>query len=221
MKKYLGLFVVLVLAFVINTNSTYAREGDVGSDDGLSPTQKLERESLREGMKEKRETLREEFKTKREEAKQKMSELREKLKGEKDKAKAKIKELRIAGREKALERFDGAIKRITTLKDKINTHITKLEVKGVNVTDAKAFLATAQEKLDAADAKTAEINALLATSIDELSKENKTKLRTLAQETQALIKEAHGALKDAVKSLKGQVKIKVEGEKNINTNAVQ
>lgn len=239
MKKYLSLFIVLVLAFGVSVNNSYAREGDVGSDDGLTPTQKIESEKARDvlkgkiedrkenigELKDKRaeiktniEATREDFKAKREEAKQKMSDLREKLKGEKDRVKAKIKEARITGREKALARFDGAITRLNILKNRINAQIAKLEVKGVNVTDAKNFMATAQTKLDAADAKMAEINALLAVSIDQLSADNKTKLRTLAQDTQTLLKDAHDAMKDAVKSLKKQVKIKIDTRVDTNTS---
>ena len=228
MKKYLGLFVVLVLIFVVNVNNSYAKDGVSGSDDGVLKSKIDERKPKLNEFKDKKAEIKgeikaakEDFKLKREEAKTKMKTLREQLKGEKDAAKAKIKEARIAGREKALEKFDGAIKRMNTLKDKINEHIAKLEVKGVDVTDAKNFVATAQTKIDAADAKIAEMNALLATSVDQLNADNKTKFRTLAKEAQALIKEAHGALKDAVKSLKGQVKIKVDAEKSIETNTVQ
>jgi hypothetical protein len=234
MKKYLGLLFVLALIFSVG-NIAKAEESTTGSNSGFSGTgiipprdakpkpplkikPKIDERKPKEGE---IKAIKEDFKLKREEAKTKMKGLRDQLKGEKDAAKLKIKEARIAGREKALEKFDGAIKRMTALKDKINEHIAKLEVKGVNVDDAKKFVATAQEKIDAADAKIAEMNALLATSIDQLNADNKTKFRTLAKETQALIKEAHTALKDAVKSLKGQVKVKVEEEKTIETNTVQ
>lgn len=221
MKKYLSLFIVLLMAFSISTSVVRAESGS-GSNEGgprfVNPLKRGEIKEKKDEIKADWEAKREEMKAKievmREEAKAKMEALRENIKGEKDAAKLKIKELRVTGREKALERFDGVIKRMTALSNKISEHIAKLELKGVNVTDAKSFLATAQEKLDAADAKTAEVNALLATSIDELSAENKTKLRTLTKETQALIKEAHLALKNAVKSLKENIKIKREETKS-------
>jgi hypothetical protein len=124
----------------------------------------------------------------------------------------KTKELRIVGREKALERFDKAIERITDLKDRINTHINKLEAKEVAVVDAKKFVAIADTKIKDAKDKITEINLLFSLSIDKLTMENKTKLKTLIKSTQTLIVEAHKALKDAIKSLKDGVKIKMESE---------
>ena len=59
-----------------------------------------------------------------------------------------------------------------------------------------------EKKVDQIKIKITEMNALLAGSTNQLSAENKTKLRTLATETQALIKETHKTLGDAVKSLR-------------------
>jgi hypothetical protein len=152
----------------------------------------------------------------RDAAKQKLEALREQLKNEKDAAKARIKEARINGRENALQRFDAAVARISALKDRVNVRIAALEAKGVDVTNAKIFVATAETKLTAAAGKITEINALLAVSINELSAADKTKLRTLANDTQTLIKDAHQALRDAVKSLKDMLKIKMDAEATTN-----
>ena len=107
------------------------------------------------------------------------------------------------------------IELLRLVKEKINALIAKFELKGVVTVDAKAFVATAEIKLNDAKKKIVEINVLLAASINELTLENKTKLRTLAQETQTLIIEAHSALKEAVKSLKTEIKIKMEADANI------
>ena len=64
--------------------------------------------------------------------------------------------------------------------------------------------------LNEAKTKIAEANALLSLSIDELSTENRTTLRTLAQDTQTLLKNAHQSLNDAIKSLRDALKMKVE-----------
>lgn len=180
---------------------------DLRPSDSDNDGRNVEKEAKREEIKKQIETIREEAKTK-------MEALRESIKNEKDVEKAKIKELRINGRENALQRFDAAVIRISDLKDRVNTQITKLEAKGINVTNAKVFVATAETKLTNAKNKIAEINALLALSINELTPENKTKLRTLAQETQTLIVEAHGALGDAIKSLKEEIKAMLEDLKN-------
>lgn len=183
--------------------------------EGIRNEIKDKRDEIKTRMEVKREELKEKREAMREEAKQKMEDLKEKIKEEKDGAKAKIKELRIEGREKALERFDKAVERMTNLKDKILRTITTLKLKGVDVTGAEGFMATAETKLNEAKAKIAEINILLSISIKELTPENKTNLRTITKEIQTLVKETHNALKDSTKALKDAVKIKTEAEKNI------
>ena len=179
MKKYLALFIVLVVAFTISTSVTQAENSST-------------------------------YRSAREEMKQKIEGLRAKIKDERDTAKARIKEVRITGRENSLQRFDFALERIINLKERINNQIIKLKEKGINVTNAKNFLEIANTKLDGAEEKITEINKLLTASIDELTLENKTKLRTLAMETQTLLKDAHLALNDSIKSLKDEVKVKLE-----------
>lgn len=218
MKKYLGLFIVLLLALVVNVNA-------IKAEDETSSDQKTTREELQKENREQRDVIKNERRDKieeikkqieatREEAKQKMEALREKIKEEKNTIKAKIKEERVIGREKALERFDKAVEKISELKDKVSAQITKLEAKGVDVTNAKAFVIIAETKLTDTKTKIAEAHILLSTSIDQLSKENKTTLRNLTQEIQTLLKESHGALIDALKSLKNGVKVMREGKRN-------
>jgi uncharacterized phage infection (PIP) family protein YhgE len=187
MKKYLILFIVLLMALSVNVGTVRAQG---------------ERNETRAQMKERVEAM-------RMEAKQKMNALRVQIKGEKDAAQAKIKELRITGREQALTRFDTAVERINNLRNKVDAYILTLEAKGLDTAEAKSFLTTANAKLNDATAKIAEMNALLSASINQLSKEDKTNLVTLAQDTQKLVREAHLALVDAVKSLKDIVKKKV------------
>src|SRR3989344_6361258 len=184
MKKFLGLFIVLVMAFTWNAPSVFAEDDGLPSDDF-----KVKREEVREEMKLKREEMKKEWEAKREEAKTKMEALRESVKAEKDEARAKIKEARVAGREKALERFDNAVERMNNLKERVNAQIEKLTAKGIDTEAAEGFVATAETKLGLAKEKIAEATTLLATSIDQLTAQNKTKLRTLAQETQTLLKE--------------------------------
>jgi hypothetical protein len=238
MKKYLGLFVVLALVFVWNVQSLHAEDGrdenevetknsaslndsereqenDIGPDDVKSSLQE-KRNFLKQEFETKKEEFKKQIESTREEAKNKFNALKEQIKSEKDAVKAKIKELRITGREQALGRFDDAVARIGELKNKVNTQISNFEAKGVDTTSAKSFVATADTKLTEAKNKVVEINNLLATSINELTLENKTKLRTLTQETQTLIVASHNALKDAIKSLREAVKAKMEAE-NVNT----
>lgn len=246
MKKYLGLFVVLIIALLVGATIVGAEEGRDGERKGLLSPMAPKRVEVkaevelasedddeddndenedndgddedgdddsdkdREAIKARIEEMRKEHEAAREAAKLKMEALRTQIKGERDAVKAKIEEGRIVGREKALERFDTAVERLTALKDRVLEHITKFEAKDVDVEGAKDFVETAETKLSEAETKIAEMNALLALSVEKLSQENKTKLRTLAMETQALLKAAHQALIDAIKSLKDAVKAELE-----------
>ncbi|MBI2627368.1 hypothetical protein HYW72_00370 [Candidatus Nomurabacteria bacterium] len=162
---------------------------------------------IRAGIKIKLEEMQKQNEARREEAKKKMEDLKAKIKEEKNTIKAKIKETRVAGREQALTRFDAAVKRVTDLKTRINEQISKLEAKAVDVTNAKSFIVTAETKLTAIGEKIVEVNALLAISIDVLTAENKTALKTLTKDIETLIKEAHKALNDGIKALKDATRI--------------
>jgi hypothetical protein len=150
----------------------------------------------------------------REAAKQKLENLREAIKSEKDAAKAKIKEDRINMRINALARFDAAVTRISNLEARVNTEIATLEAKGVDVSGAKTLVATADSNLNTARAKITEINSILSVSINELTAANKTQLVALAKDTQNIIKQAHQALRDAVKLLKDALKATMDEQTN-------
>jgi len=207
MKKYLGLLLALVMLFSVGAPLVRAENEENDN-----------REQSRTEMREKREALREEVKlrleTTREEAKQKMEALRERIKEGRDEAKAKVQELRIVGREKALERFDKAIERMGGLEEKISAKLMELEEKGIDTTGAETLLETAKDKLADAKSKVVEMNSLLSTSLDQLTLENKTQLRTWAQETRTLLVEAHRALVDAIKSMKDAVKAQIDADDN-------
>ena len=200
MKKYLSLLVVVsvVFAMAISLDGNIARAEDSGNTNSSTDSDKVGGGNA--------------IKSQREAAKQKLAVLKEQIKNEKNNAQAKIKMARIAGRENALAKFDAAVLRITNLKVKVVAEIAKLETKGVDVSSAQSSVATAETKLSAANGKIAEINALLSTSINELSKADKTKLRTLGEDTETLIKNAHLALIDAIGSLKDGVKVKMDAE---------
>ena len=147
---------------------------------------------------EKREALKVKAEKLREEAKTKMENLRAKIK---DAAGLK----RYEGRENALHRFDEQVEKITKLRDRVNGKVVEFEAKGIDVGEAKTNVATADVKTEEAKAKIAEMNSLLGTSATELTKENKTKLNTLAKEAGTLLKDAYRELNMAVKTLKEAV----------------
>ncbi len=147
--------------------------------------------------------------TMRAEMKVKMDALKDSIKNEKDKTKAKIKEAIITGRENALGRFDTVIEKTNSLKDRINDQISKLKTRGIDVGDAENLMATVETKLTEAQTKIVEVNTLFSDSIDVLSAEDKTNLKTLTEDIQNLLNDAHDALNNTVKSLKDTIKTKI------------
>ncbi len=242
MKKYLGLLAVLAITLLAcaqiakaeNTMdaSSIANSLEKSADKNtknLTPEQKrayLESRAKAEAnfkishdealgqMKKTGEDMQKENETMRREAKVKMDALRNNIGKEKDKAKAKIKEARIAVREDALKRFDGAIEKINSLNDRVKMQISKLQAKGVDVSVAVSFEATVEVKLADAKTKIASASALLSTSTSELTADNKTALKALAKDIETSIKDTHQALNDAIKSLKDTMKIKMKTEMN-------
>lgn len=233
MKKYLGLFIVIAMALIINTSQVKATEnreetneknevtlqgtGEAVVDYEDSEKKIDDKEDELRLFKIEKEKIKEAIKQSREEVKNKMEVLKEKIKEEKNKAKAKIKEERISGREQALERFDEAVKRIDDLKAKVIDQVAKMEAKQTVVpSEIKDLSTLAESKLTTAKAKIVEVNNILASSINELSKENKTKLVALSQEIQTLIKDAHLALNNEIIGLRQILKIRIEAVKTEN-----
>ncbi len=199
-----------------NENKEAVENSDNESEDQDENTEQ-EREREREQEKTRLETMKQETENEREQEKTKFEALKESIKNEKDTTKAKAAEERITGREKALERFDTAVEKMNTLKDKVNAQITKLETKGVDTSNAKNLMVVVEAKLIEINGKITEANALFAGSTNQLTIENKTKLLTLNKDIQKLIKEVHQSFNDAVKSLKQALKIKLEATKPVET----
>ena len=215
MKKYLSLFVILSVTFVWGINTSKANDGLPYNYSPLSPKNSdISGVTVEEQAKLDKFTA--EIKTKRDEAQQNLDALKTNIKKDKNKVQANIKEIRLTAREKALENFDTSITRISDLENKVNAQIIKLETKGVVTTDAKTFLATAETETTEAKSKIAEIDTLLTTSINELTAENKAKLKILSQDTQTLIQKAHQAINSTIESLKDATKVKQDAEKAIS-----
>ncbi len=235
MKKYLSLFSVLLLACIVNIHTVGATldaniNGDVRvgfGDEGINTeehatvsTQEQKRTKMEEVFRSKIQAqtdLRVNIQNMRVQARAKMDALRAEIKNEKDASKAKMKELRIKVREGALERFDNAVERMSKLNARVSAEISKLKIKGVDVTAAESFMVTAETKLTDVKAKVASANALLSVSINELGVEQKAQLKTLAKDIQTLLVEMHKAIHDAIQALKDATKIKIEANINAHT----
>ncbi|MEI7709273.1 MAG: hypothetical protein WCI76_00995 [bacterium] len=228
MKKYLGLFVILALALVINVakaevKATQGTSIKVDAEENIklsTPKLKMDGERAKKLMEMRKTNATWDIKTntKREQAKASLDTLKAGIKNEKDANQAKIKKLRLGMREQALGRFDNVVKNLDGLEQKITSFTDSLSGKGVDVSVALGFVTTADTKLTDAKDKISQIDALLSTSIEELSADDKAKLKTLAQDTQTLLKDAQAALKDAVKSLKGKVKLGIDSLKETDKN---
>jgi DNA repair exonuclease SbcCD ATPase subunit len=222
MKKYLNVFLILVLVFLISTSVAFAIATPSKNDKAMNLKEKSETEKmdLKNKIQANKEEVKAEIEKTREEAKTKIEALKTKIQSEKDKKKAKISEDRILGREKALERFDKIINKLNTLKESVNSKITKLEARGINTDTAKKEVATVEAKIIEAKGKVAEISKILSESTNQLSKENKTKIRQLAQETQALLREVHQSLIKAIKYLRDTLKNKPAEEDTDTTDDI-
>jgi|GEM_PF-2371819 len=154
------------------------------------------------------ETIKSKINDLRQVAIQKMNALKIKVQTQVNKVKAKTQGDIITGREEALGRFDTAIQRVEDLKIKVENQVTKIESQGTTITDdIKGLSVTAESKLNDARAKVVEINTILAKSTNQLSKDDKTKLTTLTNDTQTLIKDAQGTLNNEVVAIKKLLKI--------------
>ncbi len=232
MKKYLSFLLVLTMTLLASTQivraeNTVKNVSDIAngldkainiSTKNLTPEQKTAYMAARAKAEA---SLKTNIKTMRAEAKVKMDVLKENIKNEKDSAKAKIKELRISVRENAVKKFDIVVKRISDLDDKVKAQITKLGAKGVDVTNATSLEATVGLKLADIKVKITDATTLLSTSINELTPDQKTALKTLTKDIQTLLNDAHTALNSAVKSLKDATKTKMETDTTPKTETTQ
>ncbi len=192
MKKYFGLFTILVLVFSLHVNTLHADKED----------KHLE--------------LKDEVEVRRVEAKTKMDDLKTSIKDEKDDSKAKAQLERISSREKALNNFDEASTKINTLKDRVLKQIGSVSAKGIDTAAATAFELSAEASLKTVSEKIVEARAILSGSVDELNSQDRINLQILGKTIQVSLRDAQKSLNNAVKSLKEgvQAKIKMEQDKH-------
>ena len=172
---------------------------------------KAELEATKKVLEVKKEAFKAELQAKKKEFQAEIKTEREafktKLEVEKKEFKANIAEKRSEFRGKAKEilsgRFEAAVKNIISLQDRIAARIATLKTAGKDVSKAESYLADSKLKLTEAQAKLAEIKALIPTSDDKVTVENWEKIKDGANVVKNLIKEAHQDLVDAVKVLKG------------------
>lgn len=223
-KKYLSLSIIVITALnlgVVQVNAENGADDQIQNTTttiNVAPTREPYKEN-REELKIKRDNIKNnieqkkiEIKTNREETKNRMEDLREKLKSQKDKALVKIAEQRLLGREQALERFEKILETMSNNKNKIALQIPKVKELGLDTTKVEADLTLVDAKIIEAKNKVGEMSTILTTSTNQITKEQKDKLRTLAKDTQTLIKDAHNLIRESAKDLKELVKTKRQSD---------
>lgn len=233
MKKYVGLFIVLVMVLVINAKAVGAQDArsfNVGEticamDAKLCPDGSYVSRTgpnceftacLNSIKPEEPETLplpqaRNEMEVRREVFRNALKTDREAFLEE---LKIKREEFRLANaqrreefRQKAKrmigERFNVAVRNLERMQTRIGNIIEKLNTDGKNTDIATDYLNSSEEKLGNAKVKIAEIEALLPTDSGKITPEIFEQIKLLAREAKDLLKESHNDLVQAIKELKG------------------
>ncbi|KND48713.1 MAG: hypothetical protein AB198_00125 [Parcubacteria bacterium C7867-003] len=120
-------------------------------------------------------------------------------------------------------RFQATIERQTMIMDKVNARISKVKTAGGNTTEAEKFTAEAKVHLGEAQTSlnmlkvlatsTAEIDAQLlatTTSPGTVTKETLQKMKGITEQIEKHLKEAHKALENAVKNLRGMSSVNIK-----------
>ncbi len=188
---------------------------DLNESDREALKQEMEqkREQAQKDFEQKRETMKQAREAIREEEKSKIDALKTDIQNEKDATKAKIKEDRVTSRAQAFDRFTKMEDNLVNLKDRVNAQIISIDAKGIDTTKAKTLIATVETNLTNIKTKITTAGAIMTVSIDAITTENKTTLKTLTEDIQKLINDTHKALNATVKLLKDAVKTKMEADK--------
>lgn len=187
---------------------------------GIASTTKEHVKEVRGEIRDKMLDIREKASTTRAQVKEKIEDRRGEIKDKRDELKSQVKEKRMMmfkkQSERVLHRLEAALERLTNIAGRIDSRITKLGEKGVDVSKAKADMIIAKTKIEAARVKLSEAKvAILAIindtavttdgSAEEAARGAKMKLiQEQAHAVQEALKEAHKALVLAVTDLKGK-----------------
>jgi uncharacterized protein YaaN involved in tellurite resistance len=205
MKNKLLLFVVVIslIASPILSSAESATSSNTGTRNEKIKTIKDEIEAKRENLRQEMASRTDAIKTSVQERKQ----------GTVDKIIERVNQFT----QNIISRYEAATGRLDKLAGRINSRITKMEAKNIDVTAAKELLATAKTKIETAKTSTAGIISTLnstsfGTTVAEV-KQNYTAIKTQIEKAKEDIGAAHAALADVVNSLKpGQNKLDKENK---------
>ncbi|MCE9585398.1 hypothetical protein K8Q94_02130 [Candidatus Nomurabacteria bacterium] len=232
MKKYLGLFIVLIMTFSL-ANIAKAEDGaSENSDDSLKTGLQQERQDMREGIKENRlkmraqilgdkQGLKEDLKNERDtfhdDLKSKMDAFKIEVEKQKSDFKTNIKTKRSEFRKNAEEvkttKFTGAITSIEAIQTKLSERIAKMTTDGKDTKTAKEYLDASVKDLADAKIKIAEIK--IPTTDTALTADDFAQIKITVRDARNLLEKAKNDLQNAIKSLKTANTAKTSAE---NTN---
>lgn len=194
MKKYLNLFLILVMVFGVGTSIARAEENTGRAKPPLwNKEVRKERKELFKENKEERDAWRADMKEKREEWKSEMEKNREEWKKKMEESKGDFKK---NGRMKIGMAFMGRIEALSRIAEKIENRIEKLEADGQDTGEAQSFVDQAQNSIKDAEDKM----KLVKTAIE--AGEEKEVIKTKIEDVKVAMKSAHENLKKAVEEIK-------------------
>ena len=204
MKKYVGLFVVLLMTFAI---ATVARAEDAVGETPSRPgvewreEMKTRREAFLDSLKKNRETFLTELKSRKEEWKT---------------ARTETKRMFCEKAEEIMtRRFETVIAQLERFQAKVSDIIDKLEADGKNTTLAKEALDLSESKLADAKGKLAETKSLVPDDCSDMTPELFGKIKLGIREAKDLLKESREALHRAIQEIKN---LRVEDAQDDNDN---
>lgn len=124
------------------------------------------------------------------------------------------KEARIAGYlDNVSRKMSAAIERLNVLGDRIESRIEKIEEAGYDMTDARALLETAREKITEADTETATALDDAKTALSEdMTRETFGAIASTLAHAKENLREAHQALVEVIRNMKASIEREMETE---------
>lgn len=242
-KNYLALLTIFTLVFSIGSFANFSRADDEQEktsvsagdesekssenikdvEDKISAGEKLkkEKDDIRKELEQKRNKIKETIKENQNKIQKEREDLRNEIKEKKDNLKIEIEKKRGNQieqiKERTIRKITSAIARLENMQARLETRITKLEIKNINTTSAKASLAISKQKI--VDAKLAIESIKDLVSTPEMKTSDKVKLvKEAGKKVEELLKESHKALVEAINNLKeNKDAIKLDEKEKINT----
>lgn len=210
----------IVFALVFSASIVARAQDDVETDarTGVSTSADLQMQKEKRLMEARAnlEEKKEEMETRRENLKTNLEEKRMEIKKKLDEG---VKERITKHARMIIARMKATIERVERLTDRLESRLEKMSEKGMDVSEAKRFLATARTEIgNAKNVQTGLEASLKLTLESDTPKETFTEtFRTSIEQIKTSLKNAHRALTNAVISLKATGGIKADTSTSVET----